>query len=56
MTETGYIQVDEMQQTTVPGIYACGDNATRFRSVANAVRSGNLAGSMLNMELSHEDF
>jgi thioredoxin reductase len=56
MTETGYIQVDEMQQTTVPGIYACGDNATRFRSVANAVRSGNIAGSMLNMELSHEDF
>ncbi|WP_040280026.1 NAD(P)/FAD-dependent oxidoreductase [Psychroserpens damuponensis] len=56
MTETGYIQVDEMQQTTVSGIYACGDNATRFRSVANAVCSGNVAGSALNMALSHDDF
>ncbi|WP_348661301.1 NAD(P)/FAD-dependent oxidoreductase [uncultured Olleya sp.] len=56
ITEAGYIQVDDMQKTTVPGIYACGDNSNKFRSVANAVRSGNIAGSALNMELAHEAF
>ncbi|MEP0212503.1 MAG: NAD(P)/FAD-dependent oxidoreductase [Cellulophaga sp.] len=56
LTDQGYIQVDDMQKTNIHGVYACGDNTTRFRSVANAVRSGNVAGSMLNMELSHEEF
>lgn len=56
LTEQGYIQVDEMQQTTVPGVYACGDNAKQFRSVANAVNAGNTAGAVLNMELSNELF
>ncbi|WP_186439189.1 hypothetical protein [Olleya sp. Hel_I_94] len=44
------------KKTKTLGIYACADNTNRFRSVTNAVSSGNLAGSMLNMELSHEDF
>lgn len=56
LTEQGYIQVDEMQKTTVSGIYACGDNTNRFRSVANAVYSGSLTGAVLNMELAHEAF
>ncbi|WP_317162686.1 NAD(P)/FAD-dependent oxidoreductase [Winogradskyella endarachnes] len=56
LTEHGYIKVDELQKTTIPGIYACGDNANRFKSVANAVRSGNIAGAMLNMELAQELF
>lgn len=56
MTEHGYIKVDEMQKTTIPGIYACGDNSIKFRSVANAVSSGNTAGAALNMELTHEEF
>jgi len=54
--ETGLIKVDMFQKTTVPGIYACGDNANPLRSVANAVASGNLAGSMVNKELTEEEF
>src|SRR5690606_28168173 len=55
LTEQGYIEVDMFQQTTVPGIYACGDNTSPMRSVANAVASGNLVGSMVNKELTEEE-
>ena len=56
LNEQGYIQVDSMQKTTVPGIYACGDNCSPLRSVANAVYAGNIAGAVLNMELTQETF
>lgn len=56
LTEQGYIQVDDFQKTSIEGIYACGDNSTRMRSVANAVANGNLAGAMTNMELTHDNF
>lgn len=56
LTEQGYIKVNEFQQTTLAGIYACGDNSTRMRSVAAAVASGNLAGAMVNAELTKEHF
>src|SRR5690606_9603550 len=48
LTEQAYIKVDMFQKATAPGIYARGDNASPVRSVANAVASGNLAGSMVN--------
>lgn len=54
--EQAYIQVDEFQKTSVPGIYASGDNTTPMRSVASAVATGTLAGAMLNMELVNERF
>jgi thioredoxin reductase len=56
MTEDGYIKVDAFQKTTVPGIFACGDNTTRMRSVANAVAMGTAAGAMVNKEIIFEDF
>lgn len=56
LTEEGYIQVDVQQRTTIPGIYACGDNTTRLRTVANAVATGTTAGMMLNKELVTEEF
>ncbi len=56
LTEHGHIQVNEFQQTTVEGIYACGDNSTPMRSVATAVANGNLAGAMINAELTREHF
>ncbi len=56
ITEAGYLQVDEWQKTTVDGVLACGDNSTPFRSVAQAVASGNFAGAFLNMELTNESF
>lgn len=56
LTEQGYIQVDFMQKTKIPGVFACGDNTTMMRSVANAVAQGNFTGAMVNKELSEEDF
>ena len=53
--ENGYIKVNQTQ-TNIKGIFACGDNSTRMRSVANAVGMGNLAGSMVNNELILEEF
>lgn len=56
LTEHGHIQVDNFQQTTVEGVYACGDNTTMMRAVANAVASGNLTGAMVNKALIDEQF
>ncbi len=56
LTPDGYIAVDGSQKTSVPGIYACGDNTTRLRTVANAVAMGTTAGMMVNKELVMESF
>lgn len=55
-TDEGYLQVDAQQRTSMHGIYACGDNTTRLRTVANAVATGTTAGMMLNKELIAEEF
>ena len=51
LNEQGYIQVDVMQKTSIDGVFACGDNNSMMRSVANAVAQGNMAGAMVNKEL-----
>lgn len=56
INEQGYITVDEMQKTSIPGIYAAGDCTSMKRSVAGAVATGNMAGAAINMELSMESF
>lgn len=56
LTEDGYLQVDAQQRTSLPGIYACGDNTMRLRTVANAVATGTTAGMMLNKELIAQEF
>lgn len=56
LTEQGYIKVDSFQKTTVKGIFACGDNASMMRSVANAVAMGGITGGMTNKELTDEEF
>lgn len=55
-TETGHLKIDSMQKTTVSGVYACGDNCSPMRAVANAVAAGNFAGASVNKELAGEDF
>ncbi|HEY2350309.1 MAG TPA: NAD(P)/FAD-dependent oxidoreductase [Puia sp.] len=55
-TEDGYIKTDAFQKTTEAGIYACGDNTNRIRTLANAVASGTTAGMMLNKEIIVENF
>ncbi len=56
LSEQGFIKVDMMQKTNIPGVFACGDNVTMMRSVANAVAQGNFAGAVVNKELSEEEF
>ena len=56
LSTDGYIVVDHSQKTTVAGIFACGDNTTRLRTVANAVAMGTTAGMMVNRELIEEEF
>ncbi|MCK0160008.1 NAD(P)/FAD-dependent oxidoreductase [Allomuricauda sp. F6463D] len=56
LTDNGFIKTDSFQKTTVPGVFACGDNCVPMRSVAQAVASGNAAGAIANMELSQESF
>lgn len=56
LTDEGYIQVDALQRTSVRGIYACGDNTSRMRTVANAIATGTTAGMMLNKEWVEEQF
>ncbi|MEQ8244465.1 NAD(P)/FAD-dependent oxidoreductase [Fulvivirga sp.] len=56
ITEAGFVKVDIMQKTTIEGVYACGDNSSGMRSVANAVAAGNVAGAVVNKELVDEKF
>ena len=55
LNEDGYLEIDQLQKTTMEGIYACGDNTTRMRTVANAVAMGTKAGMMLSKELILEE-
>lgn len=56
LTEQGHIKIDGFQKTNVHGVFACGDNSSMMRSVANAVYTGNMAGAMANRELTEERF
>lgn len=56
LNEHGLLEVSMMQQTTVEDIYACGDNASPLRSVANAIAAGNFAGAALNREMIMQTF
>lgn len=55
-TATSRIQVDMMQRTNIEGIWACGDNCSPMRSVANAVATGSMAGASLNKMLIEKNF
>jgi len=56
LTSDGYINVDPLQRTNIPGVFACGDSTTRIRTIANVVASGTTTGMMVNKELIEEDF
>ena len=56
LTELGYIKVSPFQETNITGVFACGDNTSMMRSVANAVYTGNLTGAVVNGRLVEEKF
>jgi thioredoxin reductase len=55
LTEPGLIKVDEFRETTIKGVFACGDNSS-FRSVATAVYTGSITGVMVNKALTEEGY
>jgi thioredoxin reductase len=56
LNQQGLIQVDDFQRTSVPGVYAAGDNSSMFRAVSMAVAAGTKAGALINKELTDESF
>lgn len=56
ITPEGYIKINPMQQTTVPGVFACGDNSEPMRAVAHAVFTGAMAGISASKELIFENY
>ncbi|MBK1837719.1 NAD(P)/FAD-dependent oxidoreductase [Azospirillum sp. YIM B02556] len=46
-----YIRTDATQETSVPGVFACGDAARAAGSVALAVGAGTIAGTALHRSL-----
>jgi len=52
LDDDGYVRVDAMKrETSVPGIYAAGDLATRMQGAILAAATGVQAAAMLNVEL-----
>ena len=56
LTDDGYIKVDPFQETTIKGVFACGDNATKMRTLANAIAMGTTAGIALSKKMILEAF
>jgi thioredoxin reductase len=56
LNSDGYVKVDPSQKTSIHGIFACGDNTSRMRTVANAVAMGTTAGMVVNREIIEENF
>lgn len=56
LSEEGYVKVDPFQETNIQGAYACGDNVSRMRTVANAVAMGTATGMTVSKILIFEDF
>ena len=55
-TDEGYVKSDTFGQTTLKNIYACGDNTTRTRTIANAVAMGTATGMAISKQLISERF
>lgn len=56
LTEEGYIKIDSSLETTIKGVFAIGDNASKMRTVANAVAMGTSAGMVISKKMILEVF
>ena len=56
LNEQGLLKTDIMHQTTLEGVFVCGDASSPARAVAVAVSTGLIAGSSLNNKLTEEEF
>lgn len=56
LTDNKTVKIDEFNRTTTAGVYAAGDCASLFRSLAPVTAAGTMAAIMLNKEMINEDF
>lgn len=56
LTEEGYIKINNFMETDIEGVYAIGDNASKMRTVANAVAMGTSAGLNISKKLILQEF
>lgn len=54
VSEEGVVSVDEFGKSSVPGIYAAGDAASRMHQAIAAAASGAMAAAAINNELNKE--
>ena len=54
LDEHGFVRVNDMRETSVPGIYAAGDLVTPAQAAVLAAAAGMQAAAMLNHELTAE--
>ena len=54
LDEKGFVRVDDMKETSVPGIYAAGDLTSAAQSATLAAGAGLFAAAMLNRALTVE--
>jgi thioredoxin reductase len=50
MTYKGHIEIDEQHRTSIPGVYAAGDNTAEHRAISVAAASGTIAGFTINFD------
>jgi thioredoxin reductase len=56
LTDEGYLKIDGFQKTNIKGVFAIGDNATKMRTVANAVAMGTTVGMTISKKMILEEF
>ncbi|GAL86413.1 hypothetical protein MYP_3642 [Sporocytophaga myxococcoides] len=52
----GYLVTNSSQETTVKDVYACGDNSSRMRTIANAIGTGTTAGIAVSKAIIKKNF
>src|SRR5690606_10218219 len=56
ISDTGIIEVDEFGKTSVPGVYAAGDETTHLHQSIVAADSGAKSAGAINNELNQEEW
>jgi Pyridine nucleotide-disulphide oxidoreductase len=56
LTEEGYIKIDSFLETTINGVFACGNNSSTMRTVANAVAMGTTFGMIASRKIIMDEF
>ncbi|MDO9280698.1 MAG: NAD(P)/FAD-dependent oxidoreductase [Pseudomonadota bacterium] len=55
LDDQGFVKVDEMKESSMPGVHVAGDATTLFQGAVAAAAAGTMAAAMMNHGLTHED-